>query len=135
VATPNFYVFEMYKPHQGATAIRVKVEAPGVAFQAGNDRRELFGVAGSASVREKALTLTVVNPHVDQPAAVQERLKGGLARSARRTVLTHKEANAHNTFENPDEVVSRSDEAGVSGASFTLELPPKSVTRWDVALG
>ena len=27
VATPNFYVFEMYRPHQGAKAVRLDVQA------------------------------------------------------------------------------------------------------------
>ena len=35
VATPNFHVFEMYRPHQGAQSVRVAMESPDVAFQAG----------------------------------------------------------------------------------------------------
>jgi alpha-N-arabinofuranosidase len=135
VATPNFYVFEMYKPHQGATAVRVNVEAPAVEFRVGSDRRQLFGLAGSASVREKAMTLTLVNPHDSEPVAAAVNLKGGAARAARRTVLTHAQANAHNTFERPNELVSQSGDVEVSGAAFTLELPPKSIARWDITLG
>src|SRR5207253_4005623 len=33
VATPNFYVFEMYRPHQGARSVPLDVQAPAVAFR------------------------------------------------------------------------------------------------------
>jgi alpha-N-arabinofuranosidase len=134
VATPNFYVFEMYKPHQGARAVRTAVHAPPIAYRAGSGRREVFGVAGSASVREKALTLTLVNAHVEEPVAAKVRLTGGSVKSAGRTVLTHAQANANNTFENSDEVASRFQHVGLSGSEFVIELPPKSVTRWDLVL-
>ena len=51
VATPNFHVFEMYKPHHNATALRLNVQAPSVSFQATGENQEIFRVAGSASAR------------------------------------------------------------------------------------
>ena len=50
VATPNFYVYTMYRPHQGAKAVRLAVEAPEVTFQAGGRAAAIFRVAGSASL-------------------------------------------------------------------------------------
>lgn len=135
VATPNFYVFEMYKPHQGAKAVRAVVQSEKVGYSAGGERHEVFGLAGSASVRDKALTLTLVNPHMEEAVAAKLRIKGGAVRSARRVLLTHAKPDAHNTFDNPNELVPRTDEASVSGSAFVLDLPPKSVTRWDLVLG
>ena len=135
VATPNFYVFEMYKPHQGAKAVRIAVDAPSIPFRVGNKELTLFGVAGSASVRDKTLTLTLVNPHASESTVAKVKLKGGSARSVRRTILTHADPAAHNTFENPNELTPQSNDVDVSGPGLTLELPSKSITRWDITLG
>ncbi len=135
VATPNFYVFEMYRPHQGATAVRTAIETPKIAYAVGSDRRELAGLTGSASINGKVLTLTLVNPRLADRVAAQVRIRGGSVRSGRRTILTHDQVTAHNTFASPNELVSRSEGASVSGPAFVLELPAKSITRWDLELG
>src|SRR4030095_13075429 len=59
VATPTFHVFEMYRPHHGAAGVRLDVEDPGVAFKAGGKEDRVFRVAGSASLLEKVLTVTL----------------------------------------------------------------------------
>ena len=46
VATPTFHVFEMYKAHHGARAVKIDVQTPEVAFRAGGQERKLFRVAG-----------------------------------------------------------------------------------------
>src|SRR5262249_25652469 len=105
VATPTFYVFEMYRPHHDARAVRIDIQAPEVSFRAGTRDQKLFRVAGSASVKGQTLTLTLVHTHVSEPAEVAIHLGGASAGVARQTVLTHRELNAHNTFARPAEVV------------------------------
>jgi alpha-N-arabinofuranosidase len=134
VATPTFHVFQMYRPHQGARAVRIAVEAPDVRFHASGNEKRLFRVAGSASVQGSDLTLTLVHTHDTEPAEVSIRLRSGTAASLRQTVLTHRELNAHNTFEKPEEVVPKSSKSEVNGSSFQVILPPASVTRLDVRL-
>ena len=135
VATPTFHVFEMYRPHHGGRAVRMDVQAPEVTFQAGGKERQLFRIAGSASVKEKELTLTLVHAHVKEPAEIALRLRGGAADSVRQTVLTHEQLNAHNTFEEPDAVVPRTSDVDGRGQELRCVLPPASVTRLDVRLG
>ncbi|HEV3163822.1 MAG TPA: alpha-L-arabinofuranosidase C-terminal domain-containing protein [Isosphaeraceae bacterium] len=134
VATPNFYVFEMYRPHHNGRSVRLSVEAPEVSFQAGGKEQKLFRVAGSASLREKRLTLTLVHTHISEPSTVAIELRGGSAREARQMVLTHKELNAHNTFETPDTVLPKSSAVEGGGGTLTVTLAPASVTRVDVTL-
>jgi alpha-L-arabinofuranosidase len=134
VATPTFHVYEMYRPHHGAKAVRLGVEAPEVMFQAGGQQRKLFRVAGSASVKEKELTVTLVHTHVREPAEVALRLRGGEAASVRQTVLTHDKRNAHNTFAEPDVVVPKASGVDGHGATIRCTLAPASVTRLDVRL-
>jgi alpha-N-arabinofuranosidase len=136
VATPTFHVYEMYRRHQGAKSLRLEVEAPEVSFQAGGSSHRLFRLAGSASRNGKdGLTLTLVHTHASEPAELRVRLRGGNAREATRTVLTHRELNAHNTFAQPGTVVPRSGPIQASGAEFVCPLEPASVTRLDIQLG
>jgi alpha-N-arabinofuranosidase len=134
VATPTFHVFEMYRPHHGARSVRLDVQAPEVTFRAEGQERRLFRVAGSASVKDKDLTLTLVHTHVREPAEITLRLRGGEARSVAQTVLTHAQLNAHNTFAKPDVVVPRASAVEGHGPTLRCTLPPASVTRLEVRL-
>lgn len=135
VATPTFHVFEMYRPHQNAKSVRLDVASPDIKFDAPGEKGAIFRVAGSASLREKALTVTLVHTHASEPVEVEVKLVGGAAQKATALVLTHKEMNAHNTFEQPDAVVPRGLEADARGASVRVVVPPASVVRVDVGLG
>jgi alpha-N-arabinofuranosidase len=134
VATPTFHVYEMYRPHQGAKAVRLVVQAPDLAFQAAGREARIFRVAGSASVSDKGLTISLVHTHASEPADVTIELRDGSAAEVHRTVLTHHELNAHNTFERPDEVLPRSSATDLRGATLPCQLPPASVTRLDIRL-
>jgi alpha-N-arabinofuranosidase len=134
VATPTFHVFEMYRPHHGARAIRIDVQAPDVTFRAGNREQKLFRLAGSASVKDKTLTLTLVHTHVSEPAEVAVRLRGAGAGEARQTVLTHAELNAHNTFARPGLVAPKPADVRADGPGLRCVLPPASVNRLEVKL-
>jgi alpha-N-arabinofuranosidase len=135
VATPTFHVFEMYKPHQGARAVRLALEAPQVDFRAEGKDRKLFRVAGSASVKGKDLTLTLVHTHVTEPAEVSIQLRDGKAsEGVQQTVLSHEKLNAHNTFENPNQVMPKTTTLKSSGSSIKCVLPPASINRMDLRL-
>jgi alpha-N-arabinofuranosidase len=134
VATPTFHVFELYRPHQGAKAVRIDVEAPEVTYRADNQDQRIFRLAGSASRSEKGLTLTLVHTHADQPAEVAIRLKGGAASSGKLTLLTHQELNAHNTFEQPRNVRPNAVAAEFHGNDLRVKLPPATVARLELGL-
>ena len=79
-------------------------------------------------------TLTLVHTHATEPAELVIRLRGGTANQVRQTVLSHTRLNAHNTFEQPDNLVPKTSEIGASGPDFKCLLPPASVNRFDIAL-
>ncbi|HVC98151.1 MAG TPA: alpha-L-arabinofuranosidase C-terminal domain-containing protein [Pirellulales bacterium] len=136
VVTPSYHVFAMYRPHQGGKAVRVEMQEPGVDFQAGGRERRIFRVAGSASRKgESDLTMTLVHTHASEPVEVAIRLRGGAAASARQTVLTHRELNAHNTFDQQEEVTPKTTDTKLKGDILHATLDPASVTRLDVRLG
>jgi alpha-N-arabinofuranosidase len=135
VATPTFHVFEMYKPHQGARAVRLALQAPEVGFRAEEKDRKLFRLAGSASVKGKDLTLTLVHTHVTEPAEISIQLRDSKSSEAiQQTVLSHEKLNAHNTFEDPNRVMPKTTTLKSSGSSIKCVLPPASITRMDLRL-
>ena len=133
VATPTFHVYEMYRPHHNAKAVRLDVQAPDVPFLAGKAEQKIFRVAGSASRSgDRALTLTLVHTHATEPAEITIKLRGGSAASVSQTILSHAELNAHNTFERPVTVTPKTEETKLTGEQFKVTLAPASVTCFDV---
>lgn len=136
VATPNFHVFEMYGPHAGGQAVRTAFSAPRPSYPRLDGTGSLWGLEGSASVKEGRLTLTVVNPHVSEAMEAEVVLRGARWSEARVTTLRADDIHAHNTFDRPRTVVpaegaTLSPRAGLAVHRF----PPASVTRLAIALG
>jgi alpha-N-arabinofuranosidase len=131
VATPNFHVYAMYRPHQGAKGVRIDVQAPELSFLAGGREQRIFRLAGSASQSDQnTATLTLVHSHATEPAEILIRLRGAKTDHVRYTVLTHEQLNAHNTFNQPGSISpirsfpgrARSPSAGGSSAACWHQL-------------
>jgi alpha-N-arabinofuranosidase len=116
VRTPTYYAFGLLKPHRAKTAVRVET----------GDSSAL-GLSVSASIQEKDLALTCVNPKHDAPLRVSCALASGKAESAKCRILQDADYNACNTFDAPDRVTPRDHPVAAGGARITLELPPLSV--------
>jgi alpha-N-arabinofuranosidase len=134
VATPTFHIFEMYRPHQAGKSVRLDVQLPDVAFHAGGQEQKLFRLAGSASLKERELTVTLVHTHGREPAEIYLRLRGGRADTIRHTILTHDQLNAHNTFDDPKQVLPRTAEPPAAGETVRCILPPASVSCLQIRL-
>jgi alpha-L-arabinofuranosidase len=134
VATPNFHVFEMYAAHHNGQSVRTSFNAPELAVDSLKSR-SLPGLAGSASLRDKRLTLTVVNPHASEPRAATIQVRGAKPVSGTGQTLSSPDIHAHNSFDRPNEVQPRDVIVKISGAQLTHEFPPASVTRLELSLG
>jgi len=151
ITTPTFHVFDLYKAHQGAQAVRVQFSVADISFPrkavkkqlsatgdeaiVGGPNARLWGLNGSASLLGKTLTLTVVNPHLTDAHPAQIILRGpATASAAEAEVLGGEDVHAHNTFEQPDAVVTRKATATISGKVVQFTLPPSSVTRLTITL-
>ena len=135
VATPTFHVFEMYGQHVDGRAVRSLFSAPRISYARLNGPAAIWGLGGSATLKDRTLTLTVVNPHVSEPSAAEIALRGAEVKSLRASVLAASDIHAHNTFDRPDVVRPReapTDRA--SGSTITHTFPPASVTRLTVEL-
>jgi alpha-N-arabinofuranosidase len=134
LVTPTGRVYELYAPHQGGDAVRMRVESGEVAFQVGNAENALPIVAGSASLKGKTLFLTLTNCHAQDEATVTINLLGGAAATECAVRVLHGEIHAHNTFDDPETVAPAPISLDASGDHFTWTLPPASVVAAEVIL-
>ncbi|HEX2972143.1 MAG TPA: alpha-L-arabinofuranosidase C-terminal domain-containing protein [Tepidisphaeraceae bacterium] len=136
VTTPTYHVFELYKNHQGGRSVRVVFGGPEVVFTHEGQMKRLPGLSGSASLKGKTLTLTVVNRRVGEPTPATVNLRGDTgAAIVRETALSHGDIEAHNTPDEPDKVrLSEPRVLALRGGSFRYTFGAQSVTRLEMAL-
>ncbi len=131
--TPVGHVFGMYSAHQGGRAVRAVVSAPDVHYARDGKPSSFIGLACSASVRGKDLTLTVVNPHVSEARETEVIVRGASLRSGASTTLTTTDLHAHNTFDH-DQVTPEVKDLRLTGKDLILQFPPASVTKLELSL-
>jgi alpha-N-arabinofuranosidase len=135
VATPTFHVFEMYGAHVGGRSLRTLVAAPPIAYQRVGATGSMWGLGSSASLNDRTVTLTVVNPHVSETRETEIAVRGASIASVRAHVLHAADIHAVNKFEQPTAIAPRDDGAGVPKGNITVHrFAPASVTRLTLRL-
>ncbi len=124
--TPTYWVFEMFKVHQGGTFLPVDLQSPDYVF--GQERIPMVSASATRAADKSAVHLSLANTSPSQPVTVTVALKGLAAASVSGRVLTAPAMNAHNTFAAPDTVQpSAFDGASLKGETLEVRLPAKAV--------
>jgi alpha-N-arabinofuranosidase len=124
--TPTYWVFEMFKVHQGGTFLPVELTSPDYTF--GDTRIPALSASATKAADGTAVHLSLVNTNPNQPATLTVSLAGFTPSSATGRVLTAPTMQAHNTFAAPDTVRPVPfDGARLTGASLDVRLPARSV--------
>jgi alpha-L-arabinofuranosidase len=149
LVTPTGYVYEMYAPHQGAKSLRMRTETPEITFKKSHLLKPIWQeammnwegmegrlpvVAGSASVKDNTLFVTLTNSHASQAAEVAVDLIGGAEMGAAQGQVLSGEIHAHNTFAAPTQVTPQPFTAECKGTQMRLVLPAASVVTVRVPL-
>jgi alpha-L-arabinofuranosidase len=134
VITPVGHVFELYANHQGGQALRTVFSAPNVHYDRDGKSAAFWGLRGSASVRDKNLTITAVNPSTSEPRLVEITLRGATVKEASMKFLSHSDIHAHNTFDQHDVVVPQTKPLTANGRTLMAEFPPASVAALNIQL-
>ena len=134
VVTPVGHVFSMYAAHQGGQALRTIFSAPTIDYDRDGKSASFWGLKGSASVHDKDLTLTVVNPHVSDGRETQVVVRGAKIKATGATVLTHSDIHAHNTFAENNVVAPKAQSVEIREDMLSFRFPPASVTKLSVHL-
>jgi alpha-N-arabinofuranosidase len=134
VATPNFHVFEMYAAHHNGKSVRTIFQVPELTNDTGAPS-SVPALAGSASLHDRQLILTVVNPHASETREARIQLRGAMASSGTGRVLAAKDIHAHNTFEQPKAVEPTDVRVESHGGAVIHQFPPASVSCLEFKLG
>jgi alpha-L-arabinofuranosidase len=132
--TPIGHVFGMYATHQGGESVRAVISAPHTHYLRDGKPASFCGLAGSASLRGKDLTLTLVNPSVSETRETEITVRGASIRSGRTTVLSNADLRAHNTFDQRNTVAPEVKDLPATGKVITILIQPASVTKLELAL-
>ena len=145
--TPTYHVFDLYRPHQGAQAVRFVSEAEAVsdggasrdhcrACYVGKQPFALRAVQGSASVLDGRLCVTAVNSHPSQPVELDLEVRAANLGALEVVTLSAGDIHAHNTFARPDAVhLSAPSSVQADGPRVRVTLPAGSVVRLTGPLG
>ena len=133
IVTPTYHVYDMYKEHQGATAIKTAFDQEEIIYKNPDNQREekLAKLSVSASVKDGTLLLTVANLSLTDSEDLELEAVGmTLGDDADVTILRNDDVHAHNTFDAPDAVapIQKTMKAGV------LNVPPASVVTARIKL-
>ena len=134
VATPNFYVFEMYATHHHGDSVRTVFNLP-AAGDANAKGPALPTLAGSASLHDRRLVLTVANPSAQRPIETTVKVHDGHIAKAVGQLLASSDIHAHNTFAEPKAVETRAiDDVIVKDGQIFHTFAPASVTCLQIDL-
>jgi len=133
--TPVGHVFAMYAVHQGGQGLRTIFSSPTVNYDRDGKPASFWGLKGSASLHDKDLVLTVVNPHVTEARETEIGVRGASLKSGVTSTLTNSDIHAHNTLEQHDVVAPQTKTLDFKGRVLTYSFPPASVTRLALMLG
>jgi alpha-N-arabinofuranosidase len=133
--TPTYYVFEMYQGHMGGQLVPLQIRAEELTVTTSEGTGRIPGLAGSASIRGKRLTVTLTNPSTHGPIATRIRLASGAkSTEARGRVLTHDDVAAANTFQHPNAVTPSPLPVSVAGDGFSVVIPKQAVAGIEIEL-
>jgi alpha-N-arabinofuranosidase len=124
--TPTYWVFEMFKVHQGETFLPVELTSPDYAF--GDQKIPAVSASATRSSDGKIVHLSLVNTHPGRSVTLKVALTGIAPAAATGRLLTAPTIQAHNTFVAPDTVKPVAFTGVTLGTgSLEVRLPAKSV--------
>jgi alpha-L-arabinofuranosidase len=127
--TPVGHVFAMYADHQGGQGLRTIFSVPDVTYDRDGKQARFWGLKGSASLHDKQLVLTAVNPDVSAAHETEIVVRGATIQSGSATTLTNADIHAHNSFEQRNVVSPQSKPVEGKGGTLKYTFPPASVTK------
>ena len=93
ITTPTYHVYDLFKTHQGGTAVRTLCDNQNISV--------------SASVKSGVTTVTVANCSCKETIEIMlDAFGGNIPPEIKGKIIYNDDIHAHNTFENPNVVTS-----------------------------
>jgi alpha-L-arabinofuranosidase len=123
--TPTYYVFDLFKVHQNAKWIPIKIQSPNYNY---NDQN-VPAINASASIDyNRLMHISLVNLDSKKDISVSINVNQSQYKSINAQVLTSEKFNDVNTFSKPDKVIIRSfSDLKKDGKTLTVNMPAKSI--------
>jgi alpha-N-arabinofuranosidase len=125
ILTPTYHVMEMYKVHQNALMVPIKVTSAEFIF----DGKKIPSVSVSASIDStEKLHISLSNIDNKNRQKVEIELNGYKAKNITGRILSSAKVQDHNTFDNPETVAPKDfNKTNLSGNKLVVDIPPISV--------
>lgn len=125
VLTPTYYVFDLYKVHQDATLLPVKLVSPD--YKSGGSRIPAVNVSASKD-SNGSVHISLVNLDPSGPITVNANIENGQWKQISGKILTSQHFNDFNSFESGNKVVTK-DFSGArkTGSDLVIDIPRLSV--------
>jgi alpha-N-arabinofuranosidase len=130
VKTPTYWVFDLYRPWQGATSLPIEIKTP--YYYKDEIAVPAVSVSAVRDVQGKVhVALVNLDPARAMPVSVA--MTGVQAGSVTGRIVTGATMDAHNSFDRPDVVTPQPfTGAQVAGGTLTATLPARSVVMLDL---
>jgi len=130
VLTPTYYVFDMYKPHKGATFLPMDIQCDSLVAS----NRKFPSVSASASRDAKgAIHITLANIDPDKSQQINVDLSDVKISKIAGKILSAKSINAYNTFENQQLVVPKTfEDMKMSSNGLLLNVPAQAIVSIEI---
>lgn len=130
--TPTYFVYEMFREHQGAQSLRTELSNPGEISNGSSSRPSL---SASASCSGNSLLVTLANQNPIEATELRIGLRGARATAATATVLTGPNVRSQNTPDQPQTVAPKSGSVRLGNEDLIVALPAGSVVAVRAQLG
>lgn len=130
ILTPSYHVFEMYKVHKDAQLLSLEVEDN--EYCCNGEKLPHISVSSSQD-NEGKIHISICNLNPSQDIEVDIDIRGITVKSAEGTLLTAKEMNAMNTFEDSDHVkIDVFKDVKMENNHAKCKIPSKSVVVLEI---
>jgi alpha-N-arabinofuranosidase len=124
----------MYRNHMGGQLAQMRIHCDELKAPSRSGSATIPGLSGSASVKEKTLTVTLTNPSLDAPRTARIHLTSGNIVESRGTLLTHENMMAGNTLDRPKEVQSAALPVNLRGNNMEITIPRHAIVSLELKL-
>jgi alpha-N-arabinofuranosidase len=130
ILTPTYHVFEMYSVHHDATLLPMHLNCGNYMLEG----RDLPSLSASASKdSEGKVHISLVNIDPENATELLIDLRGGDYNSVSGRILTSDRITAHNTYDNPRNVIPEEFKgAKIRKNIVSLSVPPKAIVVLEI---
>lgn len=124
ILTPNYYVFEMYKPHREATLLEISISTNQIGTE---ENKKVAQVYALASEKNGIITMNLVNTDMNEETEVQVEFEKSV-HCLNGRILKGEQPNDYNSVDRKDAVVTKDAEKPMIEENIaTFKLPAASV--------